>query len=85
MRLVFFEIGEEVEVPMAIDVKSEKLVPIDNGHTLYPIRPSKGTVRRHAQRGCRGVLLETVLVGGKRYTSQSAVDRFLASLNSRSA
>ncbi len=43
-------------------------------------RPSIRTVRRWAGRGVRGALLESWLIGGRRFTSAEALDRFLACL-----
>ncbi len=36
------------------------------------------TVWRWAQRGCRGVVLETFSIGGRRYTTNEAFRRFVA-------
>lgn len=41
------------------------------------------TVRQWAERGRRGVVLETLLVGGTRMTTRRAFDRFLSRLNHR--
>lgn len=41
------------------------------------------TVRQWAERGRRGVVLETLLVGGTRMTTRRAFDRFLTRLNHR--
>ena len=41
------------------------------------------TLYRWASRGCRGVVLETVVVGGRRCTSPRAVQAFVRSLTSR--
>jgi hypothetical protein len=46
-------------------------------------RPDGGRVHvatafRWAQRGIRGEILETTLVGGQRYTSEEALERFFA-------
>ena len=40
-------------------------------------RPHIATVWRWVQRGCRGVKLETALVGGRRITSREAIHRFV--------
>jgi hypothetical protein len=37
-----------------------------------------GTIYRWMLRGIRGIRLETVLVGGIRYTSREALERFIA-------
>lgn len=40
-------------------------------------RPHLATIWRWVQRGCRGVKLETVLVGGRRFTSRQAIQNFV--------
>ena len=65
---------------MAIDIKAETLVPLSEvgewyaKHTGY--RPNRSTVHRWRTRGARGVKLETVLIGGKRFTSESKLQAF---------
>lgn len=60
-----------------IDVTTEKVIAIKDVPTLVPGRPALMTVYRWLNRGVRGRRLETVLVGGKRYTSQEAITRFI--------
>lgn len=50
-------------------------VPPRHGRRIH-----KSTLFRWGQRGLRGVVLETVQVGGTRCTSQSALWRFFAAL-----
>lgn len=40
-------------------------------------RIHRATAERWRMRGCRGVKLETVLIGGKRYCSDEALQRFV--------
>ena len=42
-------------------------------------RINRSTCHRWRTRGARGVKLETVLVGGARYTTVEAIERFFAS------
>ena len=56
-------------------------VLINNARRLFPIPPSLPTIHRWAMSGCRGVVLETWFLGGRRCTNSAAVDRFLAALN----
>lgn len=44
-------------------------------------RPHVATIYRWAQRGCRGVFLETIQVGGTRCTSVEALQRFFDRLS----
>lgn len=46
-------------------------------------RISTSTTARWMTRGVRGVVLESFLIGGRRYTTREAFDRFLAAINSR--
>jgi hypothetical protein len=41
-----------------------------------PTRPSRSTVERFVRRGSRGVKLATVMVGGRRYTTATAIRQF---------
>ena len=69
-----------------IDRTRERLIPIGRvpeHEQLWPDgkAPHPETVARWARKGCRGVRLETVLVGGRRYSSAEAVDRFIRELS----
>lgn len=55
----------------------ERLVRLRDVSKLLPTKPHPGTVHRWRLRGIRGVTLETQLIGGVRYTSHEALDRFL--------
>lgn len=57
------------------------LVLLNRASALFPNNPHAATCWRWAQVGVRGVRLRTTVVGGRRYTSQSDVDEFLAALN----
>ena len=61
---------------MSIDIQSETLVPVSKIPSHVPGRPHLATAWRWVNRGCRGVKLETLLVGGKRWTSLEAIQRF---------
>ena len=69
-----------------IDVANENLVPLGQVPTIVPSsHPGKrlniATVWRWATHGVRGVQLESILIGGARYTSREAVARFVDALN----
>jgi hypothetical protein len=64
-----------------IDVDSEDLFPLSRGADNLKSRPASSTFWRWALRGVRGRKLETVLIGGRRYSSREALDRFIRSLN----
>jgi hypothetical protein len=59
----------------------EDLIPFAEGVRSLPGRPHISTGYRFATRGSRGVVLETVLVGGRRYTSRQALRRFVATVS----
>jgi hypothetical protein len=65
---------------MAID---DKYVPLKDVTKFLPTRPHFATVWRWAMKGVRGVTLDTVLVGGQRYTTEESIKKFLAALNGR--
>ena len=63
-----------------IDIPNEKMLPLSKvpqwlekhlGHKV-----NRSTVFRWKTRGSRGSRLETILVGGRRYTSEEALVRF---------
>ena len=64
-----------------IDLREETLVPLREVPRLLPPRASGrrihiSAVYRWAQRGVRGIRLETARVGGTTYTSREALQRF---------
>lgn len=70
---------------LAIDILAETLVTIPQASALLPPddsgrRPHIATIYRWMLRGIRGVKLETCLVGGKRFTSHEALQRFSEAL-----
>jgi hypothetical protein len=61
-----------------IDVVSESLlrIPIE-ASKAFPGRPNASTIWRWHRSGVKGVRLETVVVGSRRYTSREAIQRFI--------
>jgi len=63
-----------------IDIVNEQMIPLSKipawseKHIGNRVNPS--TIHRWRLRGARGSKLETVLIGGRRYTSQEALLRF---------
>jgi hypothetical protein len=70
-----------------INPSTDALLSLKSVCRLIPGRRGKGialtTVYRWAQRGCKGCRLDTILIGGTRYTTRGALDRFVASINQR--
>jgi hypothetical protein len=59
-----------------IDAYAESLLGISQAAHQSPGRPHISTVWRWINRGIRGIKLETVMIGGRRYTSAEALERF---------
>ena len=70
---------------MAIEIGHEKLLTYGEAAKLLPkgSRPSYSTFWRWWHNGIRGVKLETVLFGGKRFTTVEAMQRFAQTLSAR--
>jgi hypothetical protein len=66
-----------------IDLQTETLVPLTQAGARLPHRPHGSTLRRWAYRGVAGVVLETVKLGGRRFTSAEALRRFADRLTAR--
>jgi len=64
-----------------IDIRREKLRLLTKASADIPGNPHVSTIFRWALRGIRGVKLETAVVGGRKYTSIEAIDRFIARLS----
>lgn len=62
-----------------IDTSHEQLVLLSRAP--FPDRPHSSTRHRWALKGVRGVRLETVVIGGRRYTSSEAIQRFINRLS----
>ena len=68
-----------------IDVALEDVVSLTDAAKLLPKRrggkrPHVATLYRWASGGCRGVVLETIQVGGTLCTSRQALQRFFEAL-----
>lgn len=68
-----------------IDVSVERPITFNEAARYLPEdrRPNFSTWWRWSTAGVRGVRLETILIGGRRYTTAQAVERFIASSNGR--
>lgn len=63
---------------MPIDLQHEQLLSLSAVSKLLPGRPHASSIFRWISRGIRGVRLESTLLGGRRYTSREAIERFAA-------
>ncbi|MHB1426000.1 MAG: DUF1580 domain-containing protein [Gemmataceae bacterium] len=71
---------------MAIETKLEELLSLADAARLLPARrrgkrPHISCLYRWTTTGCRGVVLESVMVGGTRCTSREALARFISRLS----
>ena len=65
---------------MPIDIHSEQLLTLDQAAHSLPGHVAPSTTWRWCRKGIRGIRLESVVIGGKRYTSTEALARFAAAL-----
>ena len=54
----------------------EHLMSFSAAAKSLPGRPNIATLWRWRTRGVRGVILESILIGGRRFTSREALERF---------
>jgi hypothetical protein len=57
---------------------TETLVSPTKATHHMPGRPHVSTVWRYMGPGCRGIRLESIVCGGRRFTSIEAIERFIA-------
>ena len=55
----------------------ETLVPLAEAGRYFPVPCSRPSLERWVRAGTRGVVLESVLLCGKRYVSKEGIARFL--------
>ena len=68
-----------------IDHTTESLILFDDAGSEIPGNPSRCTLYRWMLRGSRGVKIETLICGNKRFTSREAIARFIAAQNAADA
>jgi hypothetical protein len=61
-----------------IDVTNEQLLTFPQAAKLLPGRVNISTLHRWRLRGVNGILLRTVVVGGRRYTDRASLNEFAA-------
>ena len=67
---------------MSIDVANETVITLGEAcRVVQPHGVSTATMARWIQRGVRGAKLATVLIGGRRFTSREAINRFISAQN----
>ena len=72
---------------MTIDLTKERPVSFNGASRFLPddLRPHATTWWRWWKKGRFGVRLETVVIGGRRYTTKAAVRRFITALTAASS
>lgn len=65
---------------MPIDIQRETLLTLDEAAHSLPGNLAPSTAWRWCRKGIRGIRLESVVIGGKRYTSTAALARFAEAL-----
>ena len=60
-----------------IDLSTETVFPVSEAPKHIPGRPSQGSCWRWVLQGVGGIKLESILIGGKRFTSHEAIQRFV--------
>ncbi len=63
-----------------IDLRVEQPISFVQATEVYATHPSVATLWRWALKGVQGIRLETVKIGGRRFTSIEALDRFASRL-----
>lgn len=59
------------------DFDAEELLSLNEARRYFPGRPSLSTCWRWALRGVRGVKLATIVRGGRRFVSRTAIREFI--------
>ena len=72
-----------------IDIENETLISLAEAAAIVPCgrkgrTPDVKTVYSWTTNGCRGVVLESVQIGGRRGTSKEAVRRFIEAMTAES-
>lgn len=62
---------------MSIDIETERCISINDAPKYFPGRPNVSSIYRWLGKGIRGARLETIVVGGQRFTSVEAIQRFI--------
>lgn len=62
-----------------IDLDREKPLTLAQAAKLFPNRPNSATVWRWCTKGARGIKLDSSTIGGRLYTSEAAIQRFIES------
>jgi hypothetical protein len=64
-----------------LETLAATLILLSKAGRLLPTNPSPATLHRWAFKGINGVKLETYKIGGRRYTTAEALERFVFRLS----
>lgn len=64
-----------------VELASEKLVPISAAGQKFPHPVGRTALERWMRHGVRGVRLESIQIGNRRFTSEEAIQRFICRTN----
>ena len=67
-----------------IKLNSEQIIPIRQASQVLPGNPHLSTIYRWIRYGYQHVYLETLMVGGRRFTTHEALQRFVDKLTNLS-
>ena len=59
------------------ELLGETLVSLTEACKCFPIACSRSALERWIRKGIRGIVLESLFLCGKRFTSKEAIDRFV--------
>lgn len=68
-------------IPTYPALLDETLVPIQKAGEAFPYPVGRKAVERYFRHGVRGICLETVLIGNRRFVSHESIRRFLQATN----
>jgi hypothetical protein len=68
---------------VSIDIDREELISFTAATKVCKSRPHVATVWRWSTIGCHGVVLDSIVIGGRRFTSKEALERFISATDAR--
>jgi hypothetical protein len=69
--------AKKPSIPGNPELMDETLLPIAEAPEAFPVKVSSRWIDQIISQGSRGVRLETLLIGTRRYTSKEAIRRFI--------
>ena len=79
LEKLFIRLNAMTKIPEYPELLNEMLVALSEAHKYFPkgVSVSRPSIERLWRRGQRGVVLKTVFLVGRRYTSVEELKRFL--------